>query len=800
MRFASTLSLALIVTAFAAAVARAQPKEIKERLAIERVRVGLPEGRKSDHGKYKTGFWAPVYVDLSVGPQDIPAGEAVLAVETPDSDGILNQYTQPLPALPRRQSVAGIITYVRPGNFSSEINVSVQINKQQVAKARATPDSDIVDNGGVLWLALGSKLPGLQRALTVRQNQQFPQGPGEPQPIQPGGQADDLGDDDLADTSLRRFAAIDTLEQMPTRWFGYQAVDVMVLTSGSESFLTNLAADRSGRLDALTEWVRRGGRLIISTGHNQQIVDKLLKNMQLMHCTLEGTVTRAPLTGFQQVISFAAGSQFPRQGRVEVAKIVPGIGVDLLDERLVDTTNAPKEMLPLAVQAGCGLGHVVLVGVDLDGPPFTAWKGQGDFWRFLQSKLEPKLGVSEGRQVGFRMNEADNTELAAQLQNSLEKFGDITVISFGWVALFILIYIVIVGPLDYLFLKKVVKRLELTWITFPAVVVAVSTAAYFTAYYLKGNDLKINKLDVVDIDLTPAVDPKEPPPRIYGSTWFTLFSPRIQNYTIGLEPADGWGGGNTGASTLVGWMARPMNVFGGTGRAGSQSLFRRTYDYAPDAAGVEGVPIQVWATKSFTASWVVRPTSDEAPFSADLKYAQAASQAIIGTVTNNLPVDLIDVSVIYKGTVYPQTGSLEAGMPKRLDFTGNRRGLVDWMREGFPDAPRLSTSVDSLAAWSTSSLMKGLLFHDKAESGLVRNNTGLRTLDQGWRLKDRDEVVLLGRVEPRGGGGPAEKVTLDPGTPSRLWLGALPGSGARPKLDGSLTQRTFVRVYIPVQK
>ena len=31
-----------------------------------------------------------------------------------------------------------------------------------------------------------------------------------------------------------------------------------------------------------------------------------------------------------------------------------------------------------------------------------------------------------------------------------------------------------IGPLDYLFLKKVVKKLELTWITFPTVVLVVS--------------------------------------------------------------------------------------------------------------------------------------------------------------------------------------------------------------------------------------------------------------------------------------------------------------------------------------
>src|SRR5436309_5667264 len=117
------------------------------------------------------------------------------------------------------------------------------------------------------------------------------------------------------------------------------------------------------------------------------------------------------------------------------------------------------------------------------------------------------------------MGGGDNSagEVARDLQVSLEDVEDVPMISFGWVALFILLYIIVVGPLDYLFLKKVVKRLELTWVTFPVVVLVVSAGAYFTAYYIKGNDLRINKLDVVDIDLHDG--------QAYGHTWFTLFSP-----------------------------------------------------------------------------------------------------------------------------------------------------------------------------------------------------------------------------------------------------------------------------------
>src|SRR5207253_10708386 len=99
----------------------------------------------------------------------------------------------------------------------------------------------------------------------------------------------------------------------------------------------------------------------------------------------------------------------------------------------------------------------------------------------------------------------------------------IPVSSCGWVALFILVYILVLGPLYYFFLQKVVNRLELTWITFPTVVITISVAAYFTAYWLKGNDQKINKVDLVDIDLHTQ--------QVVGQSWFTIFSPRIQHYT-----------------------------------------------------------------------------------------------------------------------------------------------------------------------------------------------------------------------------------------------------------------------------
>ncbi len=51
--------------------------------------------------------------------------------------------------------------------------------------------------------------------------------------------------------------------------------------------------------------------------------------------------------------------------------------------------------------------------------------------------------------------------------------------------------------------------MELTWITFPTIVVTVSLLAYYAAYVVKGTDLRVNKMDVIDIDLESEALPRD---------------------------------------------------------------------------------------------------------------------------------------------------------------------------------------------------------------------------------------------------------------------------------------------------
>jgi hypothetical protein len=408
------------------------------------------------------------------------------------------------------------------------------------------------------------------------------------------------------------------------------------------------------------------------------------------------------------------------------------------------------------------------------------------------------------------MGRGQSDEIEGELKRALESFKEVPVISFGWVALFILVYIVIVGPLDYLILKKVFKRLELTWITFPTVVIAIRVAAYFTAYSLKGDDLRINKIDVYDLDLHGAA------PQAYGSTWVTLFSPRIQNYTIGIEPTSPPAGQSQGAA----WVAAPaadartprsvVTVMegddSGIGRVGSQGLFRRAYEYAPDASGLEGVSIPVWSMRTFTARWRA-PVTGPVGIEADLRHSRDKNDpGLLGRITNHLPVELRDVTLIYNGhtfaaDVIPPEGFIAID---NLKVGEHGRPINQWLTDGATLADRGDRTVTG------PQLIRDLLFHSLPAQP-SKPNGGWRQLDQAWRLRPltklasgqptatayRDEVMLAARVASRAGA--SESVARADASPTRLWLGALPGGAQeRPSLSGFIVQDVYVRVYIPV--
>jgi hypothetical protein len=330
-------------------------------------------------------------------------------------------------------------------------------------------------------------------------------------------------------------------------------------------------------------------------------------------------------------------------------------------------------------------------------------------------------------------------------------------------------------------------------------VLVISVAAYFTAYALKGDDLRVNKVDVVDVDL------HGPAPQAYGTAWLTLFSPRIQNYTIGFEPAAPAWGGAPAAGAPGGTVVTVLEGAERLGRTGSAGLFRKPYAYAPDAAGLERVAVPVWATRSFTATWRAPVAPGKAPVDAELRHSRDPRETVLlGRVVNRLPVPLRDVSLLYRGERYAVPDVPPEGFVPVDNLNVGGKGLVaaQWLNE-------TPVALPGGGAGPQPRLVRDLLFHGPPGTGTA-SNAGWRGLDQSWRLRPqseytgakqqavwRDEAVLVARAPSLSAA--AEKVTQESGAPTRLWLDALPGTGAeRKNLQGYLSQDTYIRAYIPI--
>ncbi|HMF17572.1 MAG TPA: hypothetical protein VKE98_10220, partial [Gemmataceae bacterium] len=606
----------------------------------------------------------------------------------------------------------------------------------------------------------------------------------------------ELGGAPDQDDTFPRFAAFETdVDRLPSLALGYDAVDLMILTtSGDPKFLQRLRRDNEGdKLKAIAGWVRQGGRLIVSVSwKNQDWVHKLLK-APAWHPPLPVV----PLADTPDVEKnrFKA---FPKP--IHVALLQEPAKVNRPEWEVTDRTTDDRAIVGTMPY---GRGSVTLVAFELEKSPFTDWDDRVAFLKNLIKKLEPPTSDLNFNVRGER--DFDGSDLSTQLQRDLDQF-DVPVIPFGWVALFIILYIAVIGPLDYLLLKKVFKSLEWTWITFPTVVILVSAVAYFTAYAVKGRDMKINQVDLVDFDMRTNLNAqlKTRGTYAYGNTWFTIMSPQIKSYTIGIEPVvAGWWLGKAKdphSAEVVSWLGRPeFDGPGAMGRPRAQGWSRRSYDYATDGTSLSGVSIPVWTTKSFSASWEM--PVPRSPVQADLVYhvekGLGQEKSLTGTIQSFLPADLHDVWLFYQDRCHfldVLPGKTTGGEVRKITL-GPGRDIMGWSTE----PSRVPQSQNN---FHPAEIIKKISFHRKVDAGEQRRNQALHRLDQSWRIQGKQpgirDVILFGRLAPLHGH-PEDLAANNP-LPTHIWLDDVPGAGkTRPSLAGTMNQDSYIRIILPVK-
>lgn len=483
---------------------------------VEQVRIGFD-------GSYKVGFWTPVWVRVTAAETGY---EGRLLIETPDADGTAVQFE--LPAEPLRLAAgqtATILRYAKFGRLDGGLTIILRDSGGQVQRERIAGRllPKVLSSDTELLLTLGNDI-GLP-AVAQRES----------------------GD--------RRVAALQVTEpaELPDEWYGYDGIDVVAIPTSGEP----LAARMNDRqFAALRRWVQLGGHVVLCVGEaGTRITEPGARGSVTVtngappppdSATNAGTptvTTTLPLTRLREwlpgelvgVVTLTNASALENYAKA-VQRLELGGAASLKlcmvarpQGRVELSDQAVLGEQPMIVQTPFGLGQVTFVAVDLDQPPLREWTGRTRVLRsLLQREVAADTSRSKRQQTG-QVARVGYRDLSGQLRSALDQFTGVSFVAFSWVAGIIMIYIVLIGPVDYFFLRNVLRRMEWTWITFPLIACGFILLALMLNQQLKGGRMLINQIDLVDADLASGV--------VRGQTWAHLYSPHTAVYDIQFEPA-----------------------------------------------------------------------------------------------------------------------------------------------------------------------------------------------------------------------------------------------------------------------
>jgi hypothetical protein len=252
--------------------------------------------------------------------------------------------------------------------------------------------------------------------------------------------------------------------------------------------------------------------------------------------------------------------------------------------------------------------------------------------------------------------------VAGQLRSALDQFPKVPVIPFWIVVALVLAYLVLIGPVDYFLLRRLGGRMELTWVTFPLIVVVFCVGAYVLAHGLKGDQVRLNQVDLVDVDLASG--------QVRGTSWATMFSPRVERSRVTFEPRELSGKQAAGAEVVTCWLGLPGAAFGGMSpKTATPAVWKEIYECSPRLDALAGVPMQIWSTKSYTARWTA--TSSVKPEAQIVE----RDRTPVGTITNTLAVPLSECLLCYGRWAY-RLGDLGPGESAQVGLSSERRDLT----------------------------------------------------------------------------------------------------------------------------
>jgi hypothetical protein len=535
------------------------------------------QARASFDGHFKYGEWLPIWVELE---NNGPDRAAELRAPVMTSAG-LQVYTVPVElAAGARKRLA---IYILPNNFSRQIEVSLVSDEQKLAaqKVQLNPEPTLTYLVGILSPRRG--------ALSLIETIALP---GIKRPIV------------LVDVALN---------ELPGRMEGLRSFDALVFNDIDTS---NLIPEQA---QALETWVSQGGRLVVGGGAGAQR-------------TLAGIPkSLLPLSDLStQELSALPGLEGYIGGEKPI--LIPGPFLVAAGKSDTSRVLAEQDGLPLMQEWPIDRGWSNFISLELAGAPLDAWNGAADFWQKL---LSPGASFPEGAPVDMSARQ----QFASSMVYPLNNLPMLDLPSVRGLALLLGLYILLVGPINYLALRSQ-KRLHLAWITIPLITLIFSAASFGVGYLLHGTDIFINKIAV----LQPL-----PSGKAKVDSFIGLFSPARSAYSVRVDG----GGLISPLNAYFDPWTNPETTNIPTGRA--ITLIQGNPGY------INGLSVDQWSMQSFFSEGSLL---DFGEIETDLRLQGAR---IVGELTNRSNYDLKDAALIMNNR-FARLGDLPRGQSASVEL------------------------------------------------------------------------------------------------------------------------------------
>ena len=580
-------------------------------------------------------------------------------------------------------------------------------------------------------------------------------------------------------------SVIEQAAWLPGSSLGYSGINLLAISTVQSDWLNQLS---SSQQNAISHWVRQGGRLFVCVGNNADVV----RRTEWLNALLPGPIVES-LEGVDPgPVESYAGSEKPLP-KLRCAKIDS-------KQAIVDLTALSRNREPFALvsRRAIGFGQVMLVSVDLDSKEFLEWPDRGplmskligDHW---QKTRDGMMAVESISAVGY-------SDLSGQLRATLDVFDDVQTADISLLAALLVVFLLVIGPIDYFLWVRKWKLAKITWWTLSIASIFSCIGIAWMNQRWKPIEPRLNEVTLWDFDSSTE--------QVRARSWFHLYSGTRSKYQLKGKvqplgqsnaeaeeiridwqgvPGSGLGGFDSTVTTDRGMPGYQVKMVldsrlgdGAFQREDADSLETTRQSFETWRSSIEGVGIPVAGTKAFQAEWSVPWYLANDP--SNLKLV-SGTDLLEGRWTNPLPVDLRDAVAMYKNWAYalptrlPPGQSVEFSLsstPKDLARRLQKRRIVEGNEQGSPWEPANRSEVDRL--------MDMILFH-KAAGGegyttLSHQLYGDCDLSELLRL---DRAIVVGRVD------------------HPTWTLDAQRDGDEAEVQDSM-RRTWVRFVIPITR